>query len=432
MTNSNPHRVVVVGAGFAGLAAVRSIPDTNEFQVTVVDKRNHHLFQALLYQVASAGLNPSEIASPVRSIFRDRKNVRVLMAEMTGLDADNSRALFDNGETVLEYDSLVLAVGGRTSYFGNDHWAHYSFALKSIEEALAIRKRVLLAFEEAEKTSDLERRKRLMTVVVIGGGPTGVELSGAFAELRSHVLRWDFRSINPEDARIVLVEGSPRLLGVFPEELSRAALGDLGKLGVEVHTGERVTDIREGAVVTQERTIEAHTVVWAGGISGHPLSASLPCEVNRRGQVVVDQNMCVPGTSIYCLGDMAEFREYPEAEPLPAMAPVAMQQGAHCGRNIVKKARNEPPEPFRYTDPGIMATVGRTRGVALLNGRTYQGTRGWLMWLWHHLLRIVDFQNRVMVTARWGWAYLAWKWGVRLVYGRLPESASDSTGENPK
>ena len=415
----NPHRVVVVGAGFGGLAVVRAIPDTDEFQVTLVDKRNHHLFQALLYQVASAGLNPSEIASPVRAIFRDRKNVRVLMGEMTALEKENKQAIFDDGETHLAYDTLVLALGGQTSYFGNDGWAQHSMGLKSIEEALAIRKRVLLAFERAEKTLDLDERKRLMTVVVIGGGPTGVELSGAFAELRSHVLKWDFRSIDPGDARIILTEGSPRVLNAFPEELSRAALDDLGKLGVEVLTNERVLDITEGRLKTEQRTIEAHTIIWAGGIAGHPLSQRLGLNVNRRGQAKVDSTLRVC-EDIFCLGDMAEFIPVGGEAPLPAMAPVAMQQGAHCGENVVRKARGEPLQPFAYQDPGIMATVGRTRGVAFMNGKTYQGSIGWLTWLWHHLLRIVDFQNRVLVTARWAWGYVAWKWGVRLVYEAPP------------
>lgn len=425
MSNPNTHRVVVVGAGFAGLAAVRAIPDSADFQVTLVDKRNHHLFQALLYQVASAGLNPSEIASPVRAIFRDRRNVKVLMAELTGLDKEKQVALFDDGETKLEYDSLVLAVGGRTSYFGNDQWSKYSFGLKSIEEALAIRKRVLLAFEEAEKCDHPDQRKKLMTLVVIGGGPTGVELSGAFAELRSNVLRWDFRDINPEDARIILIEGGPRVLGVFPPELSEAALRDLRKLGVEAYTNERVVDIQPGKVVTTAQTIEAHTVIWAGGISGHPLAERLGFPTNKKGQIKVNSSFQSEDENIFCLGDMTEFKEREDSDPLPAMAPVAMQQGTHCGENIVRLVKGLPLQPFQYRDSGIMATVGRTRGVAVLNGRTYQGTKGWLTWLWHHLLRIVDFQNRVMVTARWTWAYLAWKWGVRLVYNQSPEKKTE-------
>jgi NADH dehydrogenase len=408
------HRVLVVGAGFAGLAAVRAIPDTPEFEVTIVDKRNHHLFQALLYQVATAGLNASEIASPVRAIFRNRKNVRVLMAELSGLDQHEQTAIFDDDELHLPYDSLVLAVGGQTSYYGHDHWREHSFGLKSIEEALAIRKHVLLAFERAEKITDPELRKHLTTVVVIGGGPTGVELSGAFAELRSHVLRWDFRSLDPTQARIVLLEGGPRVLGAFPPELSEAAAEDLQRLGVEVRLNERVSDIQAGKVLTTQQTIEAHTVIWAGGVVGHPVARSIGLEVNKAGRVPVQPTLQLDGGPVFCLGDMAEFTEC--GEPLPAMAPVAMQQGKHCGENVVRRARGESVLPFRYSDPGIMATVGRTRGVAALDGRLYKGSQGWLMWLWHHLLRIVDFQNRVLVTARWAWAYLGWKWGVRLVY----------------
>lgn len=397
------------------------MPDTPDIAITLVDKRNHHLFQALLYQVASAGLNPSEIASPVRALFRGRRNVRVLMGELTHLNVESDTAVFDQGAFTLQYDALVLAVGGATSYFGHDHWAQHSYGLKSLEEALAIRRRVLLGFEEAEKSTDDAARRRLTTMVVIGGGPTGVELSGAFAELRSNVLRWDFRAMNPADARVVLLEGGPRVLAAFPEELSQAALQDLRALGVEVRLGERVQDIQPGRVVTDKGEIEAHTVVWAGGISGNPVSKSLPFDTNSRGQVKVDATLRIPDTNIFCLGDMAECLQ--DGSALPAMAPVAMQQGTACGQNVTRLIRGLPLVTFRYEDPGIMATVGRTRGVALMNGKTYTGFRGWSTWLWHHLLRIVDFQNRVMVCTRWAWAYLAWKWGVRLVYGPGDETS---------
>ena len=416
---SLPHRVLVVGAGFAGLAAVRALPDTADFDITIVDRRNHHLFQALLYQVASAGLNPSEIASPVRAIFRKRRSVRVLMAEMTGLKEQEKKAVFDRGELELPYDSLVLAVGGQTSYFGHDTWRRHSFGLKSIEEALAIRERVLLAFEEAEKSADSERQRELMTIVVIGGGPTGVELSGAFAELARHVLRWDFRNIDPAHTRIILLEGGSRILQAFPAELSEAARRDLEALGVEVHLDEKVLDLTEGLVTTSRGEIKAHTVVWAGGVAGHPLAETLGFATNGRGQIKVDSTLRVTGTDIFCLGDMAELLL--DGEALPAMAPVAMQQGEHCGKNILLLSIHQPLEPFVYRDPGIMATVGRTRGVALLGGRQYTGTRGWITWLWHHLLRIVDLQNRIFVLARWSWAYVSWKWGVRLVYDRRTE-----------
>ena len=426
MSVKTPHRVVVVGAGFAGLALVRGLPESAELSIPLLDRRNHHLFQALLYQVASAGLNPSEIASPVRALFRDRRNVSVLLGEMTGLEAAEKVAVFDHGAMKIPYDTLVLAMGGQTSYFGNDHWRPHCFGLKSIEEALAIRKRVLLSFEQAERISDLEQRRRLMTIVVIGGGPTGVELAGAFAELRSNVLRWDFRQIDPSEARIVLLEGGPRVLGVFPPELSQAAERDLQALGVEVRVAERVKEILPGRVVTDKGEIQAHTVVWAGGISGHPLAARLGFPLNQRGQIPIDETLRTPDPSVFCLGDMAELADRSTGLALPAMAPVAMQQGAFCAQNLIRLVRGQSLEPFYYQDSGIMATVGRTRGVALLNGRTYTGTRGWLTWLWHHLLRIVDFQNRVLVTARWAWAYLGWKWGVRLVYDTLPDRADSS------
>ena len=363
----------------------------------------------------------------MRALFRDRRNVSVLMGELTGVDIGAREAIFDHGELRLPYDTLVLAVGGQTSYFGNDHWKPHCFGLKSIEEALAIRKRVLLSFEQAERCDDPDQRRRLMTIVVIGGGPTGVELSGAFAELRSHVLRWDFRRIDPMEARIVLLEGGPRVLGVFPPELSQAAESDLRALGVEVRVGERVLDIQAGRVVTDKGDIEACTVVWAGGINGHPVARELGFPLNSRGQIPVDDTLRTPDPHIFSLGDMAELVDRGTGRPLPAMAPVAMQQGAFCAQNLIRLARGQTLEPFHYHDTGIMATVGRTRGVALLEGKTYTGTRGWFTWLYHHLLRIVDFQNRVLVTARWAWAYLGWKWGVRLVYDTDREQRVEPT-----
>lgn len=408
--------IVVVGAGFGGLAAVRALPDDPELAITVVDRRNHHLFQALLYQVASAGLNPSEIASPVRAIFRNRKNVRVVLGEMTGLDRDRREVVLGSGQR-LPYEYVVLALGGRTSFFGHDEWADHCLTLKSIEEALALRRRVLMAFETAENCADEAERRRLMTIAVVGGGPTGVELAGAFAELRSHVLRWDFRAIDPSQARIVLVEGGPRLLSVFPEDLSEAARQDLAALGVEVRLGERVLDIGPRGLRTQAGELEAHTVVWAGGVAGHELGASLGFPMSGNGRVVVQPDLRPSGEGrVFCLGDMASL-DGADGRPLPAMAPVAMQQGGHAAENVLRLLKGLPTTPFVYRDAGIMATVGRTRGVALMDGRRYTGFRGWATWLWHHLLRIVDFQNRVLVTARWAWAYLGWKWGVRLVYG---------------
>lgn len=410
-------RVLVVGAGFGGLGAARALARDPDVEVTLVDKRNHHLFQALLYQVASAGLSPSEIASPVRGLFRGRRNVRVLMAELCGLDAERKVAFFDDGQLQVGYDALILSLGGETNYFGHPEWARHAPGLKSIEEALWLRSRVLEAFEQAEKSSDPELRRRLMTIVVIGAGPTGVELSGAFAELRRHVLRWDFHSIHPEEARVYLVEGGPRVLSAFPPDLSSAAERDLRALGVELLLNQRVADIGEGYVRTDQLRLEAHTVVWAAGVTGHPLAVRLGLPVVAGQRVAVQSDLSVAGLpGVFCVGDMVHFPG-PDGKPLPGMAPVAMQQGPQAAANALALLRGQPTRPFVYEDPGIMATVGRTRGVAVLGGRHISGTLGWFTWLWHHLLRIVDFQNRFLVSLRWGWAYLTWKWGVRLIHG---------------
>lgn len=414
-------KILVVGAGFGGLGAARRLARHPEVQVTLVDKRNHHLFQALLYQVASAGLNPSEIASPVRSIFRKCPNVRVIMAELRGLDPVRKIANLDGG-LELAYDALILSLGGETSYFGHPEWSQFAPGLKSIEEALWLRGHVLEAFERAEKSRDESERRRLMTIAVIGAGPTGVELSGAFAELRRHVLRWDFREIRPDQARILLIEGGPRVLAAFPHDLSAAAQRDLESLGVEVRTGERVQEIGSGYLVTDRGRVEAHTMVWAAGVGGHPLAASLGLPTVAGGRVPVRPDLSVEGLDgVYCLGDMCWFPGE-DGKPLPGMAPVAMQQGPVAAANALAYLKGEPTRPFRYEDPGIMATVGRTKGVAVLGRRHISGTAGWFTWLWHHLLRIVDFQNRALVSFRWGWAYLSWKWGVRLIHGGAGES----------
>ena len=409
-------RILVVGAGFGGLGAARWLAKQPGVQVTLVDKRNHHLFQALLYQVASAGLNPSEIASPVRGLFRKHSNVRVIMAELSGLDPARKIAYLDGGSLEIPYDAVILSLGGETNYFGHPEWAQFAPGLKSIEQALWLRGHVLEAFERAEKSIDEAERRKLMTMVVIGAGPTGVELSGAFAELRRHVLRWDFREIHPEQARVILVEGGPRVLAAFPPDLSQAAQRDLESLGVEVRVSQRVQEIGEGYLITDHGRIEAHTMVWAAGVSGHPLASVLGLPTVAGGRVPVQADLSVAGLDgVFCLGDMCFFPDE-AGKPLPGMAPVAMQQGPVAAANALAYLQGRVAQPFVFVDPGIMATVGRTKGVAVLNGRHYSGGRGWLTWLWHHLLRIVDYQNRALVSLRWGWAYLSWKWGVRLIH----------------
>lgn len=429
-------RVLVVGAGFGGLSAARCLAEKAGVEVTLVDKKNHHLFQALLYQVASAGLNPSEIASPVRGLFRKHPKVRVLMAELSGLDPQARVARFDDGQLEVAYDALILSLGGETNYFGHPEWARHAPGLKTIEQALWLRSHVLEAFEQAEKCADAEQRRRLMTLVVIGGGPTGVELTGAFAELRRHVLRWDFRSIHPEEARVILVEGGPRVLSAFPPDLSEAAQRDLRSLGVELLLNQRVQDIGQGYLQTDQQRLEAHTIVWAAGVSGHPLASQLGLPVVAGGRVPVQPDLSVAGfPEIFCVGDMSFCPDH-QGKPLPGMAPVAMQQGPVAARNALAVLSGQPTSAFIYADPGIMATVGRSKGVAVLGQRHISGTMGWLTWLWHHLLRIVDFQNRALVSLRWGWAYLTWKWGVRLIHhgaisGSPPQKPSHKHPETP-
>lgn len=412
-------RVVILGAGFGGLKAAKALRKSRDVEITIVDRTNHHLFQPLLYQVATGGLNPSEIASPFRALFRRHKNVTCLMGSVTRVDYEARTVELDGGETVLPYDYLVMALGGTTSYFGHDEWEEEAPGLKSLDDALTIRQRILWAFERAEKTDDEELRKKLMTVVVVGGGPTGVELAGALAELRRHVLRWDFQRIQPEKARVILIEGGDRLLGVFPEQLSRYAARKLEALGVELLFNERVQDLRCSRVVTDKQTIEAENILWAAGVGGHPLAARLGGERDRAGRLMVEPDMSLPGhPEVYCIGDMAHY-EHPHTfggKPLPGVAPVAMQQGDQTGKNILRRLGGKPTVPFHYFDKGNMATIGRSAAVAVGPvGPKMTGLPAWLAWLFIHLIYLVDFQNRVIVLTRWTWKYFSWKWGARLI-----------------
>ncbi len=416
--------VVVLGSGFAGLAAVRGLRKARNVQVTLVDRTNHHLFQPLLYQVASAALNPSEIAAATRAVLRRQKNVRVLMGEVTGIDYQARTVDLDGGQTRLEYDHLVLAMGGRTSYFGQDGWKSHAPGLKTLDDAIGIRTRVLAAFERAEKLQDPGDRERLMTFVVVGGGPTGVELAGAFAELRAHVLRWDFRGIDPSSARILLLEAGSTLLTPFPERLRREALRRLERLGVEVRLNEKVLSIGPGRVETSTGMIPTETCVWAAGVGGHELAGQLAPDRDRAGRLLVEADLRLPGQDrVWCLGDMAHY-EHPHTfggRPLPGVAPVAVQQGSHAARNILRLLEGRDPLPFSYLDKGSMATIGRSAAVAFVGPIQMTGALAWLAWLFVHLMYLVDFQLRFLVLVRWAWAYVTWKWGVRLITRPLQE-----------
>ena len=414
--SKKPVQVVIVGAGFAGLSAARTLEGRLDVELTILDKNNHHLFQPLLYQVATGGLNPSEIASPIRSLFRESPRTTVMLGYMTGLDRVKQTVEVDSGRMTLAYDYLVLAMGGRTSYFGNPQWEDHAPGLKSLEDARKIREKVLVSFERAEMESDPDLRRRLMTVAVIGGGPTGVEMAGALAELRSHVLAREFKNIRPELARVILVEAGPRLLTAFPERASETARGELERLGVEVLLGEKVQDITEGRVKTQRRTILADNVVWAAGVQGHALASRIGCTLDQSCRVPITPELHLQAQPhVYCLGDMAWLRGQ-DGKPLPGVAAVAIQQGRHAARNIARHIDGKPLTRFRYFDKGSMATIGRKSAVAVLpGGLILSGWAAWLGWLAVHLAFVVDLQNRIMVILRWGWAYLGWKWNVRLI-----------------
>lgn len=411
------HRVVIVGGGFAGLGVAKGLRKS-PVEITLVDRSNHHLFQPLLYQVAMGGLNPAEIASPIRVVLRKQKNATVWMGEVTAIDTINRTISLDDGAQTLPYDTLVLAAGGRTSYFGHDEWEKVAPGLKTLEDALKIRQRVLLALERAERCQDAREREKLSTMVVIGGGPTGVEMAGGLAELTHHVLRWDFRAVQPNQARIVLVEGGPTLLAAMPPQLSEYTRKRLEKMGVEVRTSERVQTLERGRVVTDKGQILAENIIWAAGVGGHPLGKLLGAEIDRAGRVLVEADLRVKGMdNVYVLGDMASYT-HPHTyngKALPGVAPVAMQHGAHCARNIKAQIAGRSTEAFRYFDKGTMATIGRSSAVAVSGPLKLTSLPAWFAWLFIHVAYLVDLQNQILVIMRWVWAYFTWKWNARLI-----------------
>jgi NADH dehydrogenase len=409
-----PH-VVVIGGGFAGLDAARALGRA-PVRVTVVDRRNHHVFQPLLYQVATAALSPGDIASPIRWILRRQSNVRVLLAEVTAVDPAAKAVVLDEGER-LAYDYLIVAPGATHSYFGHDQWAEHAKGLKTLDDALAMRRRMLLAFEEAERETDPARKRHLLTFVLIGGGPTGVELAGALAEIARHTLRHEFDTIDPESARIVLIEAGPAILHAFPPSLRDSARRALRKLGVEVWENARVTDVQEDAIQVGDDRIAAHTILWSAGVAGSPLGASLGAPLDKAGRVAVQPDLSVPGhPEIFVAGDLANYPHQTGA-PLPGVAQVAKQEGAHAARNVLALVNGRPTTPFHYRDPGNMATIGRAAAIADFGWLRVSGYLGWLMWLFVHIMFLVGFRNRLSVLIQWATAYLTYQRSVRLITG---------------
>jgi len=409
-------RVVIVGGGFAGLNAARVLGRAPEVEVTLIDRRNHHLFQPLLYQVAMAGLSPADIAVPIRSLLRRHARTRVLREEARGVDFGARKVLTETG--AYDYDYLVLGCGARHAYFGHEEWEPFAPGLKTIEQATEIRRRVLDAFEEAEKETDARRQRALLSFVVVGGGPTGVELAGALGEMSRFTLARDFRRIDPKLARIFLLEAAPRILPALHAALASRAVRDLESLGVQVWTSSPVTCIDAQGVEVGGERLEAATVLWAAGVQAEPLSGTLGAELGAGGRVRVGTDLSLPGRSeVFAAGDQAELRDA-QGRALPALAPVAMQQGRFVARQILRDLRGESREAFRYVDRGTLATIGRSRAVGEIRGWRVSGFAAWLIWLLIHVYFLVGFRNRLLVVIQWAWSYFRFGRGARLIVGK--------------
>lgn len=410
-----PH-VLIVGGGFGGLSAARTLAH-EPVTVTLVDRQNHHLFQPLLYQVASAALSPGDIASPIRWILRRQKNLDVLLGDVTRIDAAEKAVFLADGSR-LPYDFLIVAAGTTHAYFGHDEWQPYAPGLKTLDDALEIRRRVLIAFERAEREPDAARRAVLLTFVIVGAGPTGVELAGALAEIAQHSLTKDFRHFDPGSARILLVEGGPAVLASFPPPLQAAARHDLERLGIDVRTNTLVTGIGDGFVETSAGRIPAATVLWAAGVAASPLGSTLGTPLDRVGRVRVNRDLTTPGhPEIFVIGDLAAL-DGSDGKPLPGVAQVAIQMGTRAARNVGLAVAGRPLEPFAYRDYGNLATIGRAAAVADFHWLRLKGFIGWVAWLFIHVLKLIGFRNRILVMIQWAWAYFSYQRSVRLITGR--------------
>jgi NADH dehydrogenase len=417
------HHVVIVGGGFGGLYAARALA-RHDVQITLLDRKNHHTFQPLLYQVATAGLNPSDIAVPIRSILRKHANVEVLLGSVTAVNADSRTLTLADGGTV-SYDTLIVATGASHSYFGHPEWERVAPGLKTIEDALEIRKRIFFAFEAAERERDESLRAPWLTFVVVGGGPTGVELAGTLGEISRQTLRHDFRHIKPSESRILLLEGAPHILGTYVPELRAKATAQLERLGVEVRTSARVVGIDAAGVTLAPsdgqpgERISSHTVLWAAGVAASPLAKSLGVPLDRAGRVLVEPDLTVPGhPEIYVIGDVAAVKQGEGV--VPGVAPAAIQEAQHTAANIVRGLAGEPRVPFRYHDKGSLATIGRASGIADFGRLKLSGFLAWMAWLLIHVFFLIGFRNRFIVMFEWALSYLTFQRGARLITGNVP------------
>jgi NADH dehydrogenase len=432
------HRVVIVGSGFGGLNAAESLGHA-PVRITVIDRKNHHTFQPLLYQVATAGLSPGEITAPIRSILSHHKNVEVLLAEVTGFDLE--RRVVKTGDEEISYDSLIVAAGASHAYFGHDEWEALAPGLKTIEDALEIRRRVLLAFELAERRAFAGEGNDPLNFVVVGAGPTGVELAGTLAEICRHALAHDFRSIDPARTRIHLLEGGPHVLPAYPEDLSRSALEQLQRLGVEVRTSTMVTGVEPGVIRMGETRMEAAVILWAAGVAASPLGKKLGVPVDRAGRVLVEPDLSLPGhPEVFVIGDLAALKDA-SGKMLPGVAPVAILEGRYVAKLIrrsVEAARASrealepaPRKPFHYFDKGSLATIGRAAAIAQFGKIHISGFMAWLAWLFVHILFLIGFRNRMLVMIQWAWSYFTYERGARLITGStvLPGWGGTGSGQ---
>ena len=404
--------VIIIGAGFGGLQAAKELGRKN-VRVIVIDRTNYHLFQPLLYQVATAALSPADIAAPVRSVLSKFKNVEVILAEVESVDVAGKKVKTTDLE--FDYDYLILATGARHSYFGHNDWEKLAPGLKSLEDAIELRRRILMAFEYAEKIDDEAARKAAMTFVIIGGGPTGVEMAGAIAEISRYTLAKDFCHIDPSRARVILIEGESRLLSAFPEDLSQSAKKQLTDLGVDVRTGVRATNLTEAGVQLGNEFIPCRVKIWAAGNNASFVGKTLGAPIDRVGRIVVNDDLSISGhPEVQVIGDLANF-SHQTGEPLPGVSPVAIQQGRHAARNILAMIKGREPQPFHYWDKGNIATIGRNKAVADLKFMHLSGLPAWVAWLFVHIIFLVGFRNRLLVLFQWAWAYFTFDKGARLI-----------------
>ncbi|EKS07736.1 NAD(P)/FAD-dependent oxidoreductase [Leptospira santarosai] len=417
MSESRKRKVVVIGAGFGGLQAIKKLSRNNDLEITVIDKKNHHLFQPLLYQVATAVLSPADIAIPIRSLVGERSNVTVVLGEATKVDLAAKTVYYQNTST--NYDYLILSAGARSSYFGNDHWEKYTIGLKNLKDALKIRHKLLISFEKAELSGDPEVVKALLNYVIIGGGPTGVELAGSIAELSHQIIRDEFHTIDPALSKITLIEAAPRLLTTFDVSLGEFTKKRLESRGVEVLTGARVIDIDERGVQLEGKMIPTQTVIWAAGVQANSIASTLGATLDRSGRVSVDEFCNIEGhPEVFVIGDIANYSKGLE-RPLPGVSPVAMQQGRYVAALIQGDLKNKKRKPFRYVDKGSMATIGRTDAVAQMGVLRMKGLFGWFAWLFVHLFYQVGFKNKITILITWVWSYIAFRAEARVIQDEI-------------